>query len=145
MMENSKRRRGISLSHHTHAPPSHQQTLDRSVYVEAQPTTRLQYPRYQLQSPSRHASAPKAKVHFVYPLHPSAVTALRAPIRNHELPLLPEASYIPTPPGKYFIGAVPPPPSRTSESTQEVRMSESLPLPQQERDEPKQIDFSKVS
>lgn len=106
-MENSKRRRGISLSHHTQAPSSHQQTLDKSVYVEAQPTTRLLYPRYQLQSPSRHASAPKAKVHFAYPLHPIAVTALRAPIRNNELPVLPDANLVPTPPGKYFIGALP--------------------------------------
>ena len=99
-MENSKRRRGISLSHHTQAPSSHPQALDKSVYDDAQPTTRLLYPRYQLQSPSRHA----------------AVTALRAPIRNHELPLLPDANFVPTPPGKYFIGALPPP-SRANETT----------------------------
>lgn len=144
MIENSKRRRGISLSHHTQASSTHPQALDKSVYAEAQPTTRLLYPRYQLQSPSRHASAPKAKVHFAYPLHPTAVTALRAPIRNHELPFVPDSNFVPTPPGKYFIGALPPP-SKNNETTNQVRMSESLPLPQQQREEPKSMEDSKVS
>ncbi len=144
-MENSKRRRGISLSHQPQNPPSHHQTLERNLFVESQPTTRLQYPRYQLQSPSRHASAPKAKVHFAYPLHPTAVTALRTPIRNQEIPVLSENNYIPPPPAKYFIGNIPPPPTRINNSMQEVRMNESLPLPQQERDEPKEAEFSKAS
>lgn len=86
-MENSKRRRGISLSHQQRPNSQANISLDRSAYIDNQPTTRLQYPRYHLlQSPSRHASAPKSKVHFVYPLHPSAVTSIRTPIRYNDLP-----------------------------------------------------------
>ena len=68
-MENSKRRRGISLSHHQHNTSLYQTQLDRSVYVDPQ-STRMQYTRYPMQqTPSRHASAPKTKVQFNYPVN----------------------------------------------------------------------------
>lgn len=68
-MENSKRRRGISLSHHQNNSNTYQTQLDKSVYVDTQ-STRIQYTRYPIQHiPSRHASAPKTKVQFNYPVH----------------------------------------------------------------------------
>lgn len=109
-MENPKRRRGISLSHHqSNTPATSQSFLNKSVYVEPQQTTRLQYPRYHLQSPSRHASAPKAKVQFAYPIHltPGA-SQIRPPVRQVELK---QDNYnIPPPPCKFAnIGLAPPP------------------------------------
>jgi hypothetical protein len=129
-MENSKRRRGISLSHKQQPVTPAHPSLEKSVYVESQPTTRLQYPRYHLQSPSRHASAPKAKVHFAYPLHPTALTAIRAPIRHNDLSLPHDTFYVPPPPNKFVIGITPPPfkPTAIPQETQ-ILMSESLPLP----------------
>jgi hypothetical protein len=63
-MENPKRRRGISLAHHSSTAQPPQEPIPVS-----QPTTRLHYSRYPIsQSPSRHASAPKPKVTFAYVL-----------------------------------------------------------------------------
>lgn len=89
-MQNSKRRRGISLCHKSAPSSSHSQNLDNSVYTNTH-TTRIQYPRYQIPaSPSRHASAPKAKVHFAYPIHhqqpPQLQTHLTIPSVQQQIP-----------------------------------------------------------
>jgi hypothetical protein len=114
-MENSKRRRGISLSHQQSTNAQTHPSLDRSVYVESQPTTRVQYTRYHLHSPSRHASAPKSKVRFAYPLHPSAVTSVRTPIRCTPSQ---ERLYVPPSPVEFMIGAIPP---NTYKPIQEIK------------------------
>jgi hypothetical protein len=99
-MENSKRRRGISLSHHTSQAPSEASQLDKSLYVDPQ-TTRMQYNRYQLQqTPSRHASAPKTKVQFNYPVQ-FAGTINSAPFTPTPTVQLPETKFTPRSPA-YF-------------------------------------------
>lgn len=75
MMENGKRRRGISLTQNTKSeievrsqPEIHlrQENIQETPVV----TTRFNYTRYPTgQHVSRHASAPKPKVTFAYPIN----------------------------------------------------------------------------